>query len=679
MPSVRSKKICKICPNRKKPIEIQKSEESKEETNNEIIEDVEVVEEEEIVEIEESCVDLSSYGDFELVTPGQVLEETKPDGRKKKPAFFASPSEKTRYENLIPCDVTNDHQYEASRQKNPTSQMSALRVTSEPRTKRLPAIVATISRSCVEPEKLEELILSGMNIARINLAHGDRCFHLAAIANIKEADKRFSAKIGFRSPTAVMLDLKGSLITTGRICKLYIKDCENPRILLEKGRQVKLTFDKKMADKCTPNTIYVDCENLWKIVRPGMKVVLDDGAVKLVVIKIEKSDVYCEVEEEGYLGNNGNVHIPMLPLTLPAYTEKDVEDIGMAIDEGIDAIVLPRARHPVVIRDIREKLTEKLLIDKEKKERPIMIFAKISNFEGLSNIDGLIEESDGIVVQRGDLGMELPPEKVFIAEKEIVAKCNVAGKPVLCTTQFLHSMLNKIQVGRSDVADIAACVRDGADCIALTHETAAGKYPAECVELAHHVIREADAASYQNHYLTCAAETVSRHSDPKVAVAIAACMLAEKIRAPAIIVLTTSGKSAKLISQLRPRAAVIAVTAYERTARQLNFWRCVIPLYCPLPCTTDWFMDAEKKFMYGIAYGKEFGFVRAGDPVVLVSAYGKEVGFTNCVRIVYASTQPTVYTAHSKEFFPNPQLWQNPCAAPLTGRRKLTPSNIVQI
>ncbi|KAL0279669.1 UNVERIFIED_CONTAM: hypothetical protein PYX00_001174 [Menopon gallinae] len=662
MPSVRHKKICKICPKEKKRDEIPKPVEPEKEPEVEEEEEEELYPEDEPVK-EDPCIDQDGYGDFDLVTSDHVLAETSSAGRKKRIPFFAPNSETTRFDNLVPEDVSNDDQYEAAGQRDPLLQMSRLRVTSEPRKMRLPAIMGTITPANSSLEMIEDLLEAGMNIARINLAYGDRCTHLATISNLREAEKRFHARTGFRNPLTVMLDLKGSGISTGKICKFYIEDCDNPRIFLPKDRVLKLTTDRKVAERCTPVMVFVDSSEIVNLVRPGMKIMLDDGAVKLVVQKADHQDVHCIVEEEGYLGNNRNVILPMMPSTLPSYTGRDLDDIEMAIHQEVDAIALPRTHSRSAVRDIREILTEKALTVRKRKERPIMIFSKISTYEGLAHIDGLIDESDGIIVHRRDLGNELPPEKFFVAERQIIAKCNIAGKPVICSTQYLHSMLNKIQIGNSDIADIAASVRDGADCIGLTYETAVGKYAIQSIEMVGRVIREADAATYRRHCLARHSRRIT--TDLKVAVAGAAATIADKIRSPAIVVLTTSGKSAMIISQLRPKAAVIAVTAHERTARQLNFWRCITPLYCVLPCPVDWFMDAEKRFQYAIAYGKHFGIIRAGDPIVLVSPFGKGVGITNCVRIVYASTHPDVYLEHSKEFYSNWHLKQNSRGAPV--------------
>ncbi|KAK6624638.1 hypothetical protein RUM44_011497 [Polyplax serrata] len=654
MSAPKKKPICKVCP-KKKPCQPVKDFEPLEEGVFELpVEEEEIVEEE---ETEDECLEEESCK--QIATAGYVLDEIPPKKKERK-SFFAPDELKARYENMLPLDVTNDHQHEASLRTTVIDHMSALRVTSEPLFKRQPAIIATIGPSCTEVSQIEDLLDAGMNIARINMAYGDRCCQLNAIRNFKQAVKNYCGRIGMKIPVGLMMDLKGPEIRTGRICKLYACDPENPQILIEKSSVVKLTTETTYSDKCTPTLLYIDFPLFPQYVRPGMKIYIDDGSIHLTVRKVSETEVITFVEAPGYLGNLRPVHIPMVPLDMPALTNIDAEDIEFGVEEEFDFIAVSKIENADVLHSLKSKLVECLLMAKKLRERPIMVLSKISNFQAVRNIDEILEVSDGVIIQRGDLGLDLPPEKVYVAQREIIGKCNLANKPVICCTQLMRSMTRRPLIDRSHIFDVASCIEDGADGVCLTGETAVGDLPAEVVEQTHNILREAEAANSRKYHFNEITEKLHPPIEPVMAIGMAACIVAEKIGATAIIVLTTSGRSAQIISWFRPRCVVLAVTKFERTARQMHLWKSVCPLIYTGPCVkNNWFTNLDLRFQYGITFGKMAGFIESGDPLVLVSGYGKTTAFTNCLRVVYASTEPGLYLEHSKEFYNNIYLQRN--------------------
>lgn len=653
----RKKPICKVCP-KKKPC--QKKPEFLPAGEDELYELPLEEEVEEETEDELPCLEEESCK--EVVTARYVLDDVI-EKKKVKLPFFCAEAPKSRYQNILPKDVTNDHQEEAAQKYTVIDHLSTLKVTSEPFCKRQPAIICTLGPKCWDVSQIEDLLDSGMNIARINMAYGDRCCQLNAIQNFKTAVKNFSGKIGFKIPVGLMMDLKGPEIRTGRICRLYACDPENPKILIEKSSIVKLTTEMLYVDKCTPNLIYVDLPTFPEFVRPGMTIFLDDGSINLTVQAIKETEIVTIVETEGYLGNYRPVHLPMVPLSQPTLTDIDAEDIELAVEEEFDFIVVSKVENAEILHYLKCKLIESVLTARKLREKSIMVLAKISNFQALKNIDDIIMASDGVIIQRGDLGLELPPEKVYIAQREIIGKCNLLNKPVICSTQLMKSMTGKLLPDRSNIFDVAGCIEDGADAVCLTVETAVGNFPQEAVEQTHHVLREAEAADARKYHFKELSEMLRPPIEPIVAIAMAACIVAEKIKATSIIVLTTSGKSAQLVSWFRPRCVVLAITSFERTARQLHLWRSICPLLYPGPCLkNNWFANLDLRFQFGITFGKEVGFIHAGDPLVLVSGYGKNASFTNCLRVVYAATEPGLFLQHPKGFYNN--IYLSGCGRP---------------
>jgi len=502
--------------------------------------------------------------------------------------------------------------------------MSNLRIGASVASSRLTGIICTIGPASKEIETLIEMIKSGMNIARLNFSHGSHEYHAGTIAAVRQAVKRYSEQQNISMcPVGIALDTKGPEIRTG----LLADGGATGEINLSKGKQINVTTKQEFSEKCSAENLFVDYANITKVVKPGDRIYVDDGLISLLVqnIQTDSGTIQCTIENGGKLGSRKGVNLPGVAVDLPALSEKDKKDLLFGIEQQVDMIFASFIRSAEAVREIRQ-----LLGDKGKN---ILIISKIENHEGVKRIDEIIAESDGIMVARGDLGIEIPPEKVFLAQKMIISKCNMAGKPVICATQMLESMVSKPRPTRAESSDVANAVLDGADCVMLSGETAKGEYPIEAVRMMHKVALEAEAAMYTTSLFTELSLMTESPCQPSTAVAIAAVSAAMKLPAMAIIALTTTGQTAQQLSKYKPRCPIISISRNSQTTRQGHLWRGIMPLLYTQQKLDDWSQDVDARVNAGIALGLSKGLLKQGDHVIVITGWRRGPGSTNTMRI----------------------------------------------
>lgn len=461
-------------------------------------------------------------------------------------------------------------------------------------------IVCTIGPASESLGNLKKLIQAGMNVARLNFSHGDYEEHGARIHNIRQACKEMGKTV------AILLDTKGPEIRTRKMK-------EEPVELIE-NNMITLTTEDVLGDA---DRISVTYEQLPQDVEIGSTILIDDGLIGLTVVDIKGTEIKCRIVNGGPVKSNKGVNVPGVKISLPGITEKDANDIIFGIEQGVDFIAASFVRKAADVMEIRELL--------EKHGAPqIQIISKIENQEGVDNLDEILEVSDGLMVARGDLGVEIPPEEVPIVQKFMIKKCNRVGKPVITATMMLDSMQRNPRPTRAEASDVANAVYDGTDAVMLSGETAAGKYPVESVlTMARIAERTEESLEYREIFLR---QAQSQQVSVTEAISQAVANSALELDARAILTATESGYTARMVSKYRPKAPIIAVTPSEQTIRRLSLVWGVIPIQCPHASTTDELFDAA------VNSALTAGYASYGDIVVITA--GVPVGRTGTTNII---------------------------------------------
>lgn len=474
-------------------------------------------------------------------------------------------------------------------------------------------VICTLGPSCWSVEGLTNLIDGGMNIARFNFSHGDHAGHFATLQRLREAVASRPA-----SQVAVMLDTKGPEIRTGNVDKTV-----GPKVHYTKGDIIEVGTD--YTKPCTSTHLACSYKSLPKSVKVGGSILVADGSMSLKIVEIKETSVMAEVLNNATFGDHKNMNLPGAIVDLPTLTEKDVDDlVNFGVKNGVDFIAASFVRTAQDIDNIRSVLGEQ--------GKNIKIIAKIENQQGLENFDAILEKTDGIMVARGDLGMEIPIQKVFIAQKLMIHKANLAGKPVVTATQMLESMISNPRPTRAECADVANAVLDGTDCVMLSGETANGEYPTEAVKMMASTCVEAESlidydAQYDfiRHKMLEAGIPVT----PGESLASSAVKTGRDLGAKAIIVLTETGTTARLIAKYRPSMPILAITDHSDIARQMRGYLKNTHVKVVEPTNT------ESMVVAAIADTTALGWTKPGDSVVVI--HGRQdpfvAGSTSYLRV----------------------------------------------
>ena len=428
-------------------------------------------------------------------------------------------------------------------------------------------IVCTIGPVTSSEEMLEQLMRAGMNVARLNFSHGTHDEHAAVIERIR----RISARLSYA--VAILQDLQGPKIRTGA---------------LQGGQSVRLVDDAEVTITTLPvqgnaQTISTTYQRLPQDVKAGDRILLDDGLMELRVLGSNATDVQCEVAHGGILKEHKGINLPGVAVSEPALTEKDRADLRFGVQHDVDYVALSFVRKPEDVLEAKQLIRQLLAeqADSSKRKAGIPLIAKLEKPEAVTRLDEILRVTDGVMVARGDLGVEMAPEKVPLIQKRIIAKCNDLGLPVITATQMLESMITNPRPTRAEASDVANAIIDGTDAVMLSGETAAGAYPIEAVQMMARIALETEGGGRTAQQPQCKNLTQAH------AVSHAARALAEEVSVQAIVVFTRSGASAHLISKDRPRPPILAFTPSTHVYRQLTLWWGVWPYQIDLMGSTE--------------------------------------------------------------------------------------------
>lgn len=450
-------------------------------------------------------------------------------------------------------------------------------------------IVGTIGPASESEEMLTKLMNAGLNVTRINFSHGGYEENSTKIDTIKKVRKALNR------PVALVLDTKGPEIRTGKL------ESGDEKVVIEEGQTFTFLYDDVIGNNTKTSIGY---KNLYQDVVPGAKILVDDGAIEFEVVEIKDKDVVCKALNTGRLGSRKTVNVPGLKLNLPALSPKDIDDITKGVKAGFDYIAASFVRRADDVKQIRK------LLNDNGGER-VGIISKIESQEGIDNFEEILELSDGIMVARGDMGVEIPMEQVPVVQKHMIKRCNAVGKPVITATQMLETMISNPRPTRAEVSDVANAVYDRTSCIMLSGECAMGKYPVECVETMVKISNSIESSvNYWKRFvkkgLYC-----GKSEDVLENIAYTSCAMAEHMNADAIVAYTHTGNSIARLAGMGPGCPIIAVTDDEKTFNKLSVVWNVLPVLVEGETAPDAIIEK------GIEKLKAEGTLETGDVVVL--------------------------------------------------------------
>ena len=466
-------------------------------------------------------------------------------------------------------------------------------------------IVCTLGPSTDSEETLTALINAGMNVGRFNFSHGEHKEQEDRLALLKKVREQMQA------PIAAMLDTKGPEI---RLCLF-----KEGKVVLEEGQEFTLTTREIMGDQ---HQVQISYDNLPNDVSKGTHILIDDGLIDMVVESVDETDIHCTVLNGGKISDRKGVNVPNADLSMPYISPKDRKDIIFGVEHDFDFIAASFVRTAEDVQAIRSPLHEY-------GGDQIQIISKIENNQGIQNIDAIIRASDGIMVARGDMGVEIPLEEVPALQKMIIKKTYQAGKIVITATQMLDSMISHPRPTRAEATDVANAIYDGTSAIMLSGETAMGAYPVEAVTVMDRIARRTEQDI--NYSSRLRERKISRHDNVTDAVSHSACMMAADLEASEIMTVTMSGRTAHMVSKYRPSAPIIAGCPKEKVWRQMSLCWGVSAVHIE---EKD---EAETLFAHAVQYAKDAKLVSEGDQVILTAGLPLGMsGTTNLIRVIMA-------------------------------------------
>ena len=464
-------------------------------------------------------------------------------------------------------------------------------------------MIFTIGPASDNETILTEFIKIGMNVARLNFSHGTHETHKNKIELIKKI------RTTLNTPTAIMLDIKGPKIRTHNFI--------NDGIQLKAGQNFTFICGKEILGD--DNSCSITYEQLYKDVNIGGTILVDDGLLAFEILDIKDNDIICKVLNDGIIKNHKGVNVPNVSINLPSVTEKDKEDLIFGCKMGVDFVAASFVRKASDVLEIRS------LLNSHSGEN-IQIIAKIESQEGVNNIDSILEVADGIMVARGDMGVEIPIEKVPIIQKNIIKKCNAAGKIVITATQMLDSMIRNSLPTRAEACDICNAIFDGTDAIMLSGESASGLYPIEAAKTMSKIAKETECHLDYN-YLNQRLKEPAMY-DFAEAISYSTCRTSNVLHAKAIVAATNSGSTAKLVSKYKPKCPIIAITPNAEVMRGLSLNFGVFPVLCQEFSTTDDILTEAKTIVKNLNIGHE------GDDIIVAAGMPtNHTGGTNMLKI----------------------------------------------
>ena len=461
-------------------------------------------------------------------------------------------------------------------------------------------IVCTLGPSTDREGVLREMIRAGMNVARFNFSHGTHAEHKARLDALKALREELDA------PVAAMLDTKGP--------EVRLKDFAGGRVHLTAGQEFTLTTVQVEGDAHRCSITYGE---LPGDVKAGDTILLDDGLVRLTVLETSETEIRCRVENDGDMKNHKGVNVPGVRLNMPYMSQQDRDDLLFGAEQGFDYVAASFVRSAADVRELRHVL--------DKAGSRMRIIAKIENQEGVSNLPEILDAADGIMVARGDMGVEIDFAEIPLIQKNMIARCVACGKPAITATQMLDSMIENPRPTRAEITDVANAIYDGTSAIMLSGETAAGKYPVEAVQTMDAIARKTES----NIDRVCPTKTPKRtRLSITAATAHAACTTAEDIGADAILTVSQRGITAQMVSRFRPAATVVALLLDPQVQRQMALYWGLVPITMPRASSTDQLVDLA------IQSAQEAGLVKHGDLVVVTAGVPVGIsGTTNMIRI----------------------------------------------